>query len=297
MDNFERFCKNQRQNRIKAELSLLPLYRKWFNYLANYTVRLFEWTGLPETAHAEELEIKAQMHGYAPIVTTSIGWIVPETFSRFGITDYYDEFTKVRFSTPLRNGVREVNKNAVILKNDSLYNNMRDRLDYYAMLLAHSDVSFVCELVNDRSVNNYEVINEKEKKTIEAFRESAYFGYPDCIINKGFEVAKPSTDTKRSNGELDKILSARNNILTSFFEEIGIKKGTTKKERLVEAEVESDNILLKLNIADMYKQRVIFAKRFSEISGYNVAVKCNVDYDNTESNESEVEKNEIEREI
>lgn len=264
---------------LKDEMTLNPSFVYWRNTLLEYCMRLFTWENLPETIPQHEIELRCFLRGYCGLVKLANGEWVCADVNMTGITDYYDIFTDVNFATPLHYGKRKIDKTAVLVKNTSLYNPLIPKINRTALLLAHADISIVCEFVNSRNVGVAEVISDNQAQGMQKQRESQYNGFPDIIVNKGFATVRTPDPTKRSQGEVEKLLTAKNNILASFLEEIGIKKSVAKKERLVTDEVEADDEMLHLNISDMLENRQKSAKKFSELIGREVTVKCNIEYE------------------
>lgn len=269
---------NYGYKRIKYEMTLQPSMMFWRNNLLKYCMRLFTWNGLPESIPQHEIEVGCFIKGYHSVVKLSSGdWIASEC-SQFGITHYRDIFTDVNFATPLTYGKRKIGKTAVLIKNDTLFNSLLPIIDRYAILLAHADISTVCEFVNGRDVKTIEVIGESQAQGVREQRASQYNGFPDITVNQGFAVARFSDNKQRSQGEINRLLESKNTILESFFEEIGIRKASKKKERMVTDEVTSDTQLLCLNISDMLECRQTAAEEMSKLMNLNITVKCNINY-------------------
>ena len=135
----------------RREMEFNPSYRYWVNTLLEYPMRLFTYKNLPETIPAHVVDIMKYIRGYAAIVQLGSGdWICASETSLNGVTDYYDIFKKVTFSTPLHFGSRTIGKTAFIIRNTSLMQPLMPKIERYATLLSHAEISLVCELVNLR---------------------------------------------------------------------------------------------------------------------------------------------------
>lgn len=295
LENF----KEWRIKNIKKGFTIEPSYFYWCNALLEYAIRLFTWGNLPESLPQHEIEFATLTHGYGVIVENKGEYIAPFNYSRNGVTNYYDMFTHVNFSTPISTGYNaEIGKNAIIVPNNSLKMPLTPKIQRYATLLAHTDISIICELVNNRQSSLIETINQSESDKANIYFNRLYNGDLSTIVNKGFEMLKINDMTKRSQSEVEKLIVIRNKLLQAYLEEIGIKKQTEKKERMITDESISNNEMLKLNISDMLECRQKAADEFNKISGLNVSVKCNIDYLSSVENsvdivESEGNKNDI----
>ena len=78
------------------------------------------------------------------------------------------------------------------------------------------------------------------------------------------------------------------NILKDFYNDLGVKFSTEKKERLITAEVESAEESLLLNIDDMLNTRKEGVRKINELFGTDIEVKLNAGFvRNIEKNDSE----------
>lgn len=282
---------------VKSRLTFMPCYRYWQKTLLEYATRLFTYTGLPDSIPAHEIDMIAFLCGYCPIVKIAdnghASWIAAYSSGMFGQTDYIDLFTHVNFATPLHFGDRTIDKTAVIIPNNSLKTPLMLKIDHYAAQLAHVDISIVAELVNDREIDVMEAINSASAEAANEIYNRRYNGIPSAIVNKGFSQFRHNFVAARSQEQSAKLWDLRNNILSGFLEEIGIKKSMDKKERQIVSEVSADDKMLNLNISDMLECRQKAFEKFNELTGINVTVTCNIDYlSNDEKEGVDIEKTE-----
>ena len=267
---------------VKSQMTFYPCFKYWQKELLEYSTRLFSYEGLPDSIPAHEIDLIAYMGGYCPLVYVADGgrgvWIAAYSSGMFEQTDYLDMFKKVNFATPLHFGERTIDKTAVIVPNNSLKTPLIWRINHYATLLAHCDVSIVAELVNDREQDVMEAINSSGAEAAKEVFKKRYDGIPQAIVNKGFSIFKHNFVAARSQEQSSKLWELRNNILSGFLEEIGVKKSFDKKERQITNEVQADDKMLNLNITDMLECRQKAFDKFNELTGNNVKVSCNIDY-------------------
>ena len=273
----------------KKSFTFNPSYRYWVNTLLEYPMRLFTYEGLPETIPAHVVDIMSYIRGYAGIVKLSNGdWICASETSLNGVTDYYDIFKKITFSTPLHFGSRTIGKSGFVIRNTSLMQPLMPKIERYAMLMAHAEISMVCELVNLRETDVVEAITEQAAKSANKQAEDRYNGEIQTLVNEGFAMLRHNFVPTKSQQENMRLWDLRNNILGAYLEEIGIKKSQNKREREITQEVAADDPMLKLNVSDMLEVKQEDWNIFNEATGHNVKVTCNIDYLSKEGREVDI---------
>ena len=268
----------------RYDMTFYPSYRYWTDALLEYPMRLFTLEGLPVSIPEHEPEIISFIRGYAPIVQLGSGdWIAAPESGMFGLTDYYDMFTQINFSTPLHYGTRDIGKNAFIIRNTALKNPLMPKVKRYASLLAHVDISIVCELVNLRESDVLEVISDSQRAAADQYMLDRYEGKTHSLVNKGFSMLRHNFTDNKSQAENSRLWDLRERILASYLEEIGIRKPQEKRERQTVSEVLGVSPMLRLNVSDMHYTRQKDWDKFNAKTGYNVKVKCNINYDDDDA--------------
>lgn len=263
----------------KKSFTFNPSYRYWVNTLLEYPMRLFTYEGLPETIPAHVVDIMSYIRGYCGIVKLSNGdWICASETSLNGVTDYYDIFKKITFSTPLHFGSRTIGETGFVIRNTSLMQPLMPKIERYAMLMSHAEISMVCELVNLRETDVVEALTEQAAKSADKQARDKYNGEIQTLVNEGFAMLRHNFVPTKSQQENMRLWDLRNNILGAYLEEIGIKKSQNKREREITQEVAADDPMLKLNISDMLEVKQEDWNKFNERTGHNVRVTCNIDY-------------------
>lgn len=279
MNYFLNNFKIWKKKNIKRGMTVEPSYFYWCNTLLEYCIRLFTWHGLPDDLPQHEIELSAFTHGMAFVV--KIGddkYISPFNFGREGITDYYDIFTHINYSTPLHTGKAKIGEKAILIPNNALKMPLMPKIQRYATLLAHNDISISCELVNTRNSVLFEAISGKQAEKAKVYQDRLYNGEMETIVNAGLDSIKVTDLQKRSTGEIEKLLVARSKLLQAFFEEIGVKKSAEKKERMITDEAEGNEKMLTLNLTSMLESRQKAASELSKFMGLEITVTSNIDY-------------------
>lgn len=272
-------------------------FRYWRNRLFEQVNKLFTWEGLP--FKQKEIETRLILHGYCGIIKDGEELIATQ-INMNGVTNYYDEFVEMDFTTPLIHGKRTIDEDSVVVDNNTLRNPTISIIDRYAMLLAHTEISLVTAMVNGRATRTAIAQNEKVATAFRNYSNKLYNGCNDVIVDKMFgESIEIRENDSTSLNSVKTLYDIRQNLLYSFLEDMGIKKNQMKKERMNTDEVQADDTLLKLNIKDMFDARKKACEDVNRIFGVNWSVKCNVDFDadGVVEFEKEGESNEVERTI
>lgn len=268
-----------KKKNIKKSMTLEPSYFYWCNTLLEYCIRLFTWYGLPDDLPQHEIEVGCITHGYSACVKIGDNkFIAPFNVGGDGITDYYDIFTHISYSTPLHTGRSKIGEECVIIPNNSLKMPLLPKIQRYSTLLAHNDISINTEFVNDRNSVLFEAVTPKQAVKAKAYQDAIYNGETEVIVNAGLDSLKVTDLQKRSTGEIEKLLICRSKLLQAFFEEIGIRKTSEKKERMITDETNGNEQMLSLNITSMLESRQKAAESLTILMGRKISVSSNIDY-------------------
>lgn len=277
-------------------------YTFYLMYLMEKCMKIFEWENLPQNEmYDTEIERSLILNGFCGL--TKVGdKFLSVNGSATGITDYSGVFTTFIWTTPKRNGSFEIGKGGVVLKSNSLKVPLITIIMRYSRQLADVDSTIEKTLVNLRTpflnVANDEVTASSIKKTLKAIA----LGKDEVVVNE--EIYKSILQLENSpkqTGNLKELIECKRFILQSFYNDIGVKVASDKKERMIQTEVDSNNQMLLVSLSDMLQCRKKACEQFNEIYGTNISVKLsrefdveeveNVDVDTVESVESESENN------
>lgn len=263
---------------LKKEFTLENVLDYWENVLLEYCMKIFKWENLPTNVYSENIEMELFLRGKCGFFKDNDKYITGD-ISLYGITDYVDKFTHFNYATALRSGSKTIGKDGIVIRNNSLMCSFYQRIHHYAFLLAHTDITLSIALVNTRDSKTTKAISEKYAQNARTWYNKLYNGAPDCYVDDGFMSLEIIPNTQKSNNSISELLSTREKILSDFLEEIGIKKPTEKRERMVVDEVSSDESMLYLNIKDMYDCRKMACDEINKLFGLNITVNCLIDTD------------------
>jgi hypothetical protein len=157
-------------------------------------------------------------------------------------------------------------------------NPLYDLIHHYAILLAHTEVTYIHTAVNARSANGVPIAStEKQKRSIKDFIGKLFDGKYDVVTdigNMGIEYAGAHMNTVQG---VEALWNARQRILASFLSDIGVKSGIDKRSNSVEDEVNADTPSLLINLNDMLKERKEGFERVNRHYGTDWTVELNDD--------------------
>ena len=256
-------------------------YMYWRDALFERVMRLFVWEGTEELK-PKEIEQRLHIAGHCGITKINGEKELTAMFGTFyGVTKYIDEFTYYMVRCPIYSGKRTIGKDVVVINNNSLRNATYYLIHHYAVLLAHTEVTLVNELVNARDSGGIPIAStEKQKASILDYQGKVYNGQYGVVSDMGMlGVNYAGTDRKTAQNIMD-IIEVREKLIKSFYSDIGVRSAFEKRNNTVQAEVEADTSLLLLNLSDMLDCRKKACVEVIDMFGTNwsVHVAEEIDY-------------------
>ena len=241
-------------------------------------MRIFTWTGLPFPQ--KEIESRLLINGYCGFLKDSKKGLMVANGGMSGVTQYYDEFTNFNWSAPTVADTksRVIGQDCIIINNNQLRNPIMPMVLRYASLLAHADISLKCALINTRETNTYASSDENTAENINKYYDRLYNGDSASILDESLIESVKNISNRENTTAIKDCLSARTDLLSNFFKEIGVKSANDKKERMIESEVDSNNQLLLFNISDMLAERKKACEEINRIFGTNITVELSDEF-------------------
>lgn len=280
----------------------LYLIMQWFNR----TLNMFRWSGLDDVKRPYN-EIFQQLNGYAVLIKCDDKYyITPARFGGECDVYYLPEYVIVANSwasnIPGFNGTHYINKDCVLLKNDTTMNGVYPIINRYTSMIVENDISLLnCDILS-RIVALLSVDDDKGKKEAEIYIKK--------IVNGDFSIFAGANWFTNTSMKAQPISSTSSSIMQELIEfeqylkgalshELGINYSfNMKREALNTAESELNNEYLIPLIDDMFQCRKDFCENAKEVFGINIDVELNSVWEtNKKENDAEAEilKNEIEK--
>lgn len=256
----------------------------WTRTLTEKCLGMFYYTGLPESLPVDELEIRLIQTGYCAVFKGKENFGIVTSYGGLSGYDQYYRPTKFVYAQPvLGSDNLSIHTNVAII-----YNSQIDILQpqglfvlirRYARMLADIDSSINIVTVNTRSTS-YDVANsDTVALSVNAARKKQQLGEYGVIVDKGIlDNFKALPYTQGKNDNLPDLLTARESTLRAFYQEIGIRSATQKKERLITDEVSSDTQMLSVNQDDMLRHRQIGIDEINKLFNLQITVDISEAY-------------------
>ena len=268
-------------------------YKYWRDELFSIVMRLFVWENTNEVK-PKEIEQRLLLSGHCGILLFQNE--LTAMFGSFhGVTKYLDEFTHYNVRCPIYSASLEIDKEVIIINNDSLRNPVYPLVHHYAILLAHTEVTLVNCLVNARDSGGVPVVTtEKQKQSVTEYQGKLYNGQYGSVTDLGSLGITYAGSDRKTSQSIAEIMEARNKILKAFYSDIGVRSSFEKRNNAIIAEVEGDKSLLLLNLSDMLNERKKGAELVNKKFGTNWSVHIaeEIDYSSENDVESGVESDE-----
>lgn len=297
------FIEQCRPNTINRKLSFKKAYTAWRNTLVERVINIFEWKNLP--FKQKEIEILLTFVGFCGVTKSKKAELMAVYGSMSGVTNYPDQFTTFTYATPLESGIKQIDKDIVVIDNNQIRLPLIDIINSYATLLAHTDLSLQAILINSRATGLVTAKTQAQVDSIASWYSSLENGKTLAVLDgKSFESLMDDEGIKvvpmnyPSAMTIDSYYQIRENLLKSFYSEIGINSMRDKRERVVEAELDTNLNRILFNIDDMLKSRKDACMKINSIFGTNISVDYNeeivkqcFDIETEETKEQESEDN------
>lgn len=267
-------------------------------WLMNKTAEMFEYEGLPESMPHIAFERLLQMYGSVAV------WNVPEKYEPVGFgpsfamevptqvggnlyafkfafaeaPDPYGEPHQVIITSPgfkpTISETLEINKDVVIIRNDSYYQGLYRLHQKYAKLLTEAEISLQSTLVLLRDQMTFIVKNERQRAAVAGYIKSREVGeYASILAPELGSPLEVITGDGRSNA-VELAVNGIQSIKSAWFNEIGLNPSFSLKREYTSAqEIDSNTDLLLPIIDDMYIQRQTGIESVNRLFGTNIAVK------------------------
>ena len=259
-------------------------YFYWRDELFSRVMRLFKEKTDPIPPKEVEIRLMIQGHvGIAPLRYNNETELTAFWGRPNGIGKYRDELPFYSCRCPVWSGNLKVGKDVIVVDNNTLRNPLFDLIHHYAIILAHTEVTYIHTNVNARSSNGVPIASTtKQKKSIKDYIGKVFNGQYDVVTdigNMGIQYAGAHMNTALSS---DEIWNVRERILASFLSDIGVKTGLDKKSNTVTDEINAGTPSMLINLDDMLNARKEGFERVNKRFGtsWSVELNENLDYVN-----------------
>ena len=225
----------------------------------------------------KEIEIRLMMTGHCGIMPYK-GELTAFFGQYNGISKYRDEKPFYCVHSPVYSGNHTIGKDIEVISNNTLRNPLYDMIHHYAIMLAHSEVTYIITMVNARNAGGTPIAKStKQYNSIKKFLGKIFNGQFDVVEDigeLGVEMAGVHTNTAQN---IESIWNTRQRILSAFLSDIGVKSGIDKRSNTVSDEINADTPSLLINLNDMLNARKEGFDKVNKHFGTSWTVELNPD--------------------
>ena len=252
-------------------------YFYWRDELFGRVMRLFDEKTDP--VPQREIEVRLMLQGHCAIAPYK-GKLTAFFGEPNGISVYFDEKPNYCVHSPVYSENLKIGRDCEMIRNNVLMNPLFDVIHHYAILLAHTEVTYINTAVNARYANGAPVVkNEIQKRGFKKFISKIFNGQYEPfedLGDMGVEYAGAHLNTAEHVVDL---WDARQRILADFMKDIGIKSGLEKRSNTVETEANADTPAMLINLNDMLNERKEGFERVNRHYKTNWTCELNKDID------------------
>lgn len=248
--------------------------RNYVVYMLNRTQRLFEYQGLPDTIPQRMLEFMLQINGFACFAKHN-GKLYAFWGGLGGEPDEYYRPTKCVVSNPALkfSDTFEIDKDCVIVRNDSALYGLVPLFTRYATALVENDISFRMASINTRVEFLLSAPDDRTKEAGRLFLQDVENGKLGVIGENAFLDGIKAQEVGRSMRTFTDLIEYQQYLKASWFNEIGLNANyNMKREKLSTTESQMNNDALLPLVEDMLESRRQCIEKVNAMFGTEISV-------------------------
>lgn len=272
----------------------------------NKTMAMFKYHNLPDTIPCYELENLLQKNGFACVAQVE-GSLYAFDGGLGGEPDVYYRPTICTVANPALKLTRdfEIDKDCVIVKNDSNMVGLSHTIAKYNTLLAENEITMLIALINSRMNIIFSGADSATKASAEQYLNMIVQGKLGVISDNAFlESLKIQIGSTNRNNVFEDLIRLNQYLKAGLNNAIGLNSNSAmKKERLITAEIDVNNTALYPLIDDMLECRRIAIEKINTMFETDISVELNSSWDYRDLNgmsihntESEISLEDIQQE-
>ena len=272
----------------------------------NKTMAMFKYHNLPDSLPCYELENLLQKNGFACVAKVE-SELYAFDGGLGGEPDVYYRPTICTVANPALNLSKDfvINKDCVIVKNDSNLVGLSHTISKYNTLITENEITILIALINSRMSVIFSGSDSATKTSAEQYLNMIKQGKLGVISDNAFlESLSINMGNNTRNNVFEDLIRLNMYLKASLNNSIGLNSNTAlKKERLITAEIDVNNTSLYPLIDDMLECRRIGVEKINELFGTEITVELNSSWDYRQLNgmsihntDSEVDLEDVQQE-
>ena len=257
------------------------LCRYFTKYLLQKAMSVFEWD-LPETWNKDYFLYVLYCWGYVAVVNTDKFGVIPQGCGLKGYDVFYAP-THAVIANPLLSGILEprIGTQCELLKLQPDFSGILDLVGHYAEQMALASQSVSVNLLNSKLSYVFTAKTKALAESLKKMYDQIASGEPAVVIDSRLKKAADGEETWKAfeqnvggNYIVTDILSDLRKIESMFDTEIGIPNANTdKRERLIQDEVNANNIETYSKCALWLENLQDACKRVNDMFGLSISVR------------------------
>lgn len=257
------------------------LCRYFTKYLLQKAMSVFEWD-LPETWNKDYFLYVLYCWGYIAVVNTDKFGVIPQGCGLKGYDVFYAP-THAVIANPLLSGILEprIGTQCELLKLQPDFSGILDLVGHYAEQMALASQSVSVNLLNSKLSYVFTAKTKALAESLKKMYDQIASGEPAVVIDSRLKNAADGEETWKAfeqnvggNYIVTNLLADLRKIEAMFDTEIGIPNANTdKRERLIQDEVNANNIETYSKCAMWLENLQDACKRVNDMFGLSIAVR------------------------
>lgn len=257
------------------------LCRYFTKYLLQKAMSVFEWD-LPETWNKDYFLYVLYCWGYVAVINTDKFGIIPQGCGLKGYDVFYTP-TNAVIANPLLTGILEprIGTQCELLKLQPDFSGILDLVGHYAEQMALASQSISVNLLNSKLSYVFTAKTKALAESLKKMYDQIASGEPAVVIDSRLKNTADGEETWKSfeqnvggNYIVTNLLADLRKIEAMFDTEIGIPNANTdKRERLIQDEVNANNIETYSKCAMWLENLQDACKRVNDMFGLSIAVR------------------------
>ena len=260
------------------------LCRYFTKYLLQKAMSVFEWD-LPETWNKDYFLYVLYCWGYVAVVNTDKFGVIPQGCGLKGYDVFYAP-THAVIANPLLSGILEprIGTQCELLKLQPDFSGILDLVGHYAEQMALASQSVSVNLLNSKLSYVFTAKTKALAESLKKMYDQIASGEPAVVIDSRLKNAADGEETWKAfeqnvggNYIVTNLLADLRKIEAMFDTEIGIPNANTdKRERLIQDEVNANNIETFSKCAMWLENLQDACKRVNDMFGLSISVRWRV---------------------
>ena len=257
------------------------LCRYFTKYLLQKAMSVFEWD-LPETWNKDYFLYVLYCWGYVAVINTDKFGVIPQGCGLKGYDVFYAP-THAVIANPLLSGILEprIGTQCELLKLQPDFSGILDLVGHYAEQMALASQSVSVNLLNSKLSYVFTAKTKALAESLKKMYDQIASGEPAVVIDSRLKNAADGEETWKAfeqnvggNYIVTNLLADLRKIEAMFDTEIGIPNANTdKRERLIQDEVNANNIETYSKCAMWLENLQDSCKRVNDMFGLSISVR------------------------